>query len=142
MPLIVLLMLAASIGPAFFAVATLAPLYGHWRSRWGQVATAVDDATADQAYGLYAAGNAGSFAALVAYPLVIEPVAGLASQAELAARLNAVMAVLTIACGWFAASRSRDSVASALLAPPRPVGWPIWLRWARSPRCPRRGFPD
>lgn len=129
-PLIVLLMLAASIGPAFFAVATLAPLFGHWRSRWGQAATLAGESRADSAYGLYAAGNAGSFAALVAYPLVIEPVAGLASQAELAARLYAVVAVLTIACGWFAASRSRDAAVITPADPPRPVGWPIWLRWA------------
>ena len=128
-PLIVLLMLAASIGPAFFAVATLAPLFGHWRSRWGQ-ATAAREAAADRAYGLYAAGNAGSFAALIAYPLVIEPVAGLASQAELAARLYAVVALLTVACGWFAASRSRDAVATVPLASSTSVGWPTWLRWA------------
>ena len=128
-PLIVLLMLAASIGPAFFAVATLAPLFGHWRSRWGQ-ATAAREAAEDRAYGLYAAGNAGSFSALIAYPLVIEPVAGLASQAELAARLYAVVGLLTVACGWFAASRARDAVATAALASPTPVGWPTWLRWA------------
>ena len=127
-PLVVLLMLAASIGPAFFAVATLAPLFGHWRSRWGQDAAA-GEAAADRAYGLYAAGNAGSFAALVAYPLVIEPVAGLTSQAELVARLYAVVAVLMVACGWFTATRSRDAVMTPA-HPPCPVGWPIWLRWA------------
>lgn len=129
LPLVVLLMLAASIGPAFFAVATLAPLLGHWRSRWGRTA-ASGEAAADRAYGLYAAGNAGSFAALVAYPLVIEPVAGLTSQAELAGRLYAVVALLAVACGWFAASRSRGGVAIAPRAPARPVGWPAWLRWA------------
>jgi hypothetical protein len=129
LPLVVLLMLAASIGPAFFAVATLAPLLGHWRSRWGRTA-ASGEAAADRAYGLYAAGNAGSFAALVAYPLVIEPVAGLTSQAELAGRLYAVVALLAVACGWFAASRSRGGVGIAPRAPARPVGWPAWLRWA------------
>jgi len=128
-PLVVLLMLAASLGPSFFAVATLAPLYGHWRSRWGRAAGG-GPAAADRAYGLYAAGNAGSFAALVAYPLVIEPAAGLASQAEIAARLYAVVAVLTIACGYFAASRSRDAGGVYPADPRRPVGWPTWLRWA------------
>lgn len=128
LPLVVLLMLAASIGPAFFAVATLAPLLGHWRSRWGRKAAA-DEAAADRAYGLYAAGNAGSFAALIAYPLLIEPVAGLAGQAELAGRLYAVVALLTVACGWFAAARTRDT-AVATATPPRPVGWSMWLRWA------------
>ncbi|MFM8952211.1 MAG: hypothetical protein ACKOOF_04000 [Planctomycetaceae bacterium] len=128
-PLVVLMMLAVSIGPAFFAVATLAPLFGHWRSRWGQ-ATAARSAAADRAYGLYAAGNAGSFAALVAYPLVIEPVAGLAGQAELAGRLYAAVALLMVACGWFAASRSREPLTTAPVAPPQPVGWPTWLRWA------------
>jgi hypothetical protein len=128
-PLVVLVTLAVSIGPAFFAVATLAPLFGHWRSRWGQ-ATAAREAAADRAYGLYAAGNAGSFAALVAYPLVIEPVAGLAGQAELAGRLYAAVALLMVACGWFVASRSHEPVATAPVVPPRPVGWPTWVRWA------------
>ena len=121
--LTVLAVLAASIGPAFFVVATLAPLFGHWRSRWSR------STGAGHAYGLYAAGNAGSFAALVAYPLAIEPVVGLADQAELMARLYLVVAVLTMACGWFAVSRSRAAVVGAAAAIPRPVGWALWLRW-------------
>jgi SAM-dependent methyltransferase len=129
-PLVVLVMLAASIGPAFFAVATLAPLFGYWRSRWGGLAPAVGAGRGDVAYGLYAAGNAGSFAALVAYPAVIEPVAGLASQAELAARLYGLVAVLAVACGWFAARRPPGSGPEAAVVPPRPVGWPTWLWWA------------
>ena len=139
-PLVVLLMLAASIGPAFFTVATLAPLFGHWRSRWGEAAEEAGRATADRAYSLYAAGNAGSFAALVGYPLVIEPVAGLAVQAELAARLYAVVAVLAIACGWFAASRPGAAWATHAAALARPVGWPTWLRWAALAAVPASGL--
>jgi len=127
-PVTVLLMLSVTLGPSFFAVATLAPLFGHWRSRWGSRSLQAGDD--DRAYGLYAAGNAGSFAAMVAYPLAIEPAVGLAGQAELAARLYAVVATLAIACGWFAASRSRPGEAVAPQPVPHPIGWPTWLRWA------------
>lgn len=129
LPLMVILLLAASIGPAFFAVATLAPLFGHWRSRWERIAATDASRVANRAYGLYAAGNAGSFAALVAYPLLIEPSAGLASQAELTARLYAVVAVLAIACGSFAAVRSRTSPVANPREPARPVGWGTWFWW-------------
>ncbi len=128
LPLTVLVVLAASIGPAFFAVATLAPLFGHWRSRWGGNVAADADGH-DPAYGLYAAGNAGSFAALIAYPLLIEPAAGLAGQAELVARLYAVVAILAIACGCFAATRAEPRTAAAGPSIPRHVGWTTWLRW-------------
>lgn len=128
-PLAVLLMLASSIGPAFFAVATLAPLLGHWRIRRGTHVTAKTN-DEERAYGLYAASNAGSFAALLAYPLAIEPAAGFAGQAEMAARLYGIVAILTIACGWFAAARSRPTATAAPGPIARPVGWPRWLRWA------------
>jgi hypothetical protein len=128
LPLTVLLVLAASIGPAFFAVATLAPLFGHWRSRWGGNIAADADGH-EPAYGLYAAGNAGSFAALIAYPLLIEPATGLAGQAELAARLYAVVAILAIACGCFAATRAVPGTATEAGPVPRSVGWTAWLRW-------------
>jgi len=58
--------LATSIGLPFVGLAAHAPLLQAWLTR-------SDVAGAHDPYPLYAASNAGSFAALIAYPLVAEP---------------------------------------------------------------------
>jgi hypothetical protein len=130
-------MLTATVGPAFFAVATLAPLYGHWRSLWEHDPVGTPPSQRHEAYSLYAAGNAGSFATLIAYPLVIEPVAGLTLQADIAAVLYLGVAALMLLCGWQTLRHVRQSVDTNQPAPPaarRPsitkVAWTVWLRWA------------
>ena len=57
-------LLAASIGPLFVAVSAQAPLV----QRWFAAARPGEDP-----YRLYAASNLGSFAGLIAYPLLVEP---------------------------------------------------------------------
>ena len=56
-------LLAASIGPLFLAVSAQAPLMQAWFASG-------DDR---DPYFLYAASNAGSLLALLAYPFVVEP---------------------------------------------------------------------
>jgi hypothetical protein len=58
--------LAVTIGPPFFALSATAPLLQRWFSR-------SDHAAASDPYFLYAASNAGSLIALLAYPLLVEP---------------------------------------------------------------------
>lgn len=58
------LLFLATIGPLFFAVSAQAPLMQRWY--------AADPAAGDP-YPLYAASNLGSFAGLLAYPIVVEP---------------------------------------------------------------------
>ena len=58
------LLFLATIGPLFFAVSAQAPLMQRWY--------AADPAAGDP-YPLYAASNLGSFAGLIAYPLLAEP---------------------------------------------------------------------
>ena len=60
-----LLTLLLSIGLPFFALSTGAAVLQQWYS-------STDDEGASDPYFLYAASNIGSFAALVAYPLVVE----------------------------------------------------------------------
>jgi len=60
-----------SIGPVFFAVSAQAPLM----QRWFAAAPGAGDP-----YPLYAASNLGSFAGLLAYPLLVEPLAPLGLQ--------------------------------------------------------------
>ena len=69
----VLWLLGASIGPLFFVVAAQAPLL----QRWFAIADGGDP------YPLYAASNLGSFAGLIAYPLLVEPLLTLRVQSIL-----------------------------------------------------------
>ena len=64
-------LLAVSIGPLFLAVAAGAPMV----QRWYTTASGGADP-----YPLYAASNLGSFAGLLAYPLLLEPLLPLSAQ--------------------------------------------------------------
>ncbi|TML58865.1 MAG: hypothetical protein E6G22_13720 [Actinobacteria bacterium] len=69
-------LLAVTAGLPFFVVTTASPVLQRWFSASG-------DPSAADPYFLYAAGNAGSLLALLAYPFVIEPRLTLAAQAQL-----------------------------------------------------------
>ena len=66
-------LMAAGVGLPFVAVSATAPLLQRWFAQSGH-------AHAADPYFLYAASNIGSIAALVGYPLLIEPLLGLARQ--------------------------------------------------------------
>ncbi len=68
--------LLLSVGLPFFALSATAPLLQKWFSK-------TRHATAADPYYLYAASNAGSLVALVAFPLLLEPTLRLAGQARL-----------------------------------------------------------
>ena len=69
--------LAGALGLAFVAVSSLTPLVQSWLARAGTGAASADP------YFLYAASNAGSAGALVAFPFLLEPFLGLDRQAWL-----------------------------------------------------------
>src|SRR5258708_29450506 len=64
---------AASIGLPFFALAANSPLLQAWFVR-------TDHPAAKDPYFLYAASNAGSFIALISYPVAVEPFVRLSGQ--------------------------------------------------------------
>jgi hypothetical protein len=68
--------LLVSAGVPFFVVSTTAPLLQNWFTR-------SKHSSAGDPYFLYAASNAGSLLALIAYPLFIEPIVGIAFQSRL-----------------------------------------------------------
>ena len=68
------MVLAVSIGPPFAALSATAPLVQAWHAR------TIRDPGAKEPYVLYAASNLGSLLALVAYPVVVEPLAPLHAQ--------------------------------------------------------------
>jgi len=71
-----LLCLGASVGLPFFIISSNSPLLQKWFSR-----TATD--SANDPYFLYAASNAGSLLALLAYPVVLEPYFTLRMQSRI-----------------------------------------------------------
>src|SRR5438270_1206718 len=84
---------AASIGLPFFALAANAPLLQAWFAR-------TDHPSARDPYFLYAASNVGSFLALLAYPLAIEPLVSLTDQTRLWSFGFYLLIVLIAGSGW------------------------------------------
>jgi hypothetical protein len=87
----VLVLLAAAAGVPFFALATNAPALGR------QLAS-IDHPSARDPYLLYAASNAGSLLALLAYPLLVEPRVPLSMQVRLFGVGYAVLIALIAGC--------------------------------------------
>jgi precorrin-6B methylase 2 len=115
---------AASVGLPFFALSANGPLLQAWFGRVG------DRQSADP-YFLYAASNAGSFLALLSYPLLIEPWLRLGEQSLLWASLYGLLAAGVTLCGFFLIRRGRQISASVATDEPEgaPVGWSDRLAW-------------
>lgn len=118
--------LLTSIGLPFFALSTSAAVLQKWYS-------ATDDAGARDPYFLYAASNLGSFAALVAYPLVVERTLRLQQQAHLWTFGYGLLAILTVGCAivvWRTGGRAaQPSTAAADALPAEALTWARRARW-------------
>ncbi len=105
---------ALSVGLPFFALSVNGPLLQAWFARTGH-------AQSNDPYFLYGASNLGSFAALLAYPLLIEPLFGLSAQSRIWTAGFLALAVTLGACAAIAlATRARfevDADAPARAAP-------------------------
>jgi spermidine synthase len=82
-------LLGLSIGPLFFAISAQAPLL----QRWFSISSEGQDP-----YALYAASNFGSFAGLIAYPLIVEPGLALWGQRWLWSSGYVLVALLVAGC--------------------------------------------
>ena len=110
-------LLLVSIGPLFFIVSAQAPLMQRWFAMSG----------GGDPYPLYAASNLGSFAGLIAYPLLVEPLVPVAAQSLAGASLMAPAAARRLVRAAAAQGRaSRRSAARtaerARLADASPAG--------------------
>jgi hypothetical protein len=88
-------LMSVAIGLPFVCVSATAPCLQRWFS-------STSHRHASDPYFLYAASNAGSIVALLSYPIIVEPLAGLTRQAELWGCLYASLTVLVALCGWWA----------------------------------------
>lgn len=126
--------LAVMVGLPFLALATSSPTLQRWFA-------ATNHPNAADPYFLYAAGNIGSLASLLAYPLVIERHLGLGAQTRLFLWLYVGFVALTAACALLLPGRA-DLVAAARLArsaasgAAEVIGWDRrgrWVLWAFVP---------
>jgi hypothetical protein len=81
----------ASIGLPFFTLSANAPLLQAWFARTGHP-------SAKDPYFLYAASNVGSFASLLSYPFLIEPLARVSQQTYAWSALFIVLIFMIAAC--------------------------------------------
>lgn len=119
------LLFVGTVGPVFFAVSAQAPLVQRWY--------AADPAAGDP-YWLYAASNLGSFAGLLAYPLVLEPNLRLVDQSRWWSIGYAALIGLMALAAW---SRWRSAaLAEVAVARGEPLGGrriATWLALAAVP---------
>jgi SAM-dependent methyltransferase len=101
----ILLLLAVSVGLPYLMLASTSPLLQAWFARTRPGANP---------YRLFAVSNAASLAALIGYPLVVEPWLGGAAQVELWSWLFAAFALACAALAWTSARDAASSPAAAL----------------------------
>jgi hypothetical protein len=116
--------LLASIGPVFFIVSAQAPLM----QRWYALETSRGDP-----YPLYAASNLGSFAGLISYPLLVEPLMSLNQQSWLWTALYGFLVLLVIGCAFTVPGDAVEVVPEETSAPPTTKNYLHWIVLAAVP---------
>jgi SAM-dependent methyltransferase len=116
--------LLISIGPLFFIVSAQAPLM----QRWYALETSRGDP-----YPLYAASNLGSFAGLLSYPLLVEPLMTLQQQSWLWTAMYAFLFLLVIACALTVPADAVEVVPEETEAPPTTRRYLHWIALAAVP---------
>ncbi|MDH3607201.1 MAG: fused MFS/spermidine synthase [Acidimicrobiia bacterium] len=114
----VLLVLLIMVGAPFFALSTLSPTLQRWLAD-------TDHPAAANPYFLYAAGNAGSLLALLAYPLILEPTLGVETQTGMWMAGYGLLALLVAGTAFIARPAAGDSTAQPTTRAP----WNTRLFW-------------
>lgn len=111
--------LTLAVGLPVAALSASAPLLQSWTARAGE----------RDPYALYAASNAGSLAALLGFPLVVEPLAGVTSQARGWAIGYALLFAFIAACAWAVRRAAQQAPAAEAPGPVAPIGAARVARW-------------
>jgi len=90
-------LLVTSMGPLFFIVSAQAPLMQRWYAL---------ETSRGEPYALYAASNLGSFAGLISYPLLVEPLFPLRQQSYLWTAGYALLVLLVAICAFTLPSKT------------------------------------
>lgn len=117
-------LLLGSIGPLFFVVAAQAPLLQRWYGLSGGA----------DPYPLYSASNLGSFAGLIAYPLVVEPLLPVKAQSLVWSTGYVILLAMTAYVGWRVpahAAADTESMATEPVPSTRSMAW--WVLLAAIP---------
>ncbi|MBT3495058.1 MAG: fused MFS/spermidine synthase [Rhodospirillaceae bacterium] len=121
-----LVLLTLSVGLPFFALAATAPMLQSWFAYTGH-------RDAANPYILYAVSNFGSILALLAYPVLLEPVLTLGQQSLTWAVGFTLLALLIGACAWLLLRRYQsggaDQRALDEIGLSAQVDWPRRLHW-------------
>jgi predicted O-methyltransferase YrrM len=117
---------AISIGLPFAVLSASAPLLQGWFAASGHP-------HAGNPYVLYAASNLGSFAALLAYPIAVEPLFTLKSQTQLWSMGFAVLAVLIAVASLFVSRQPNSVVRDTAAAPVAARDRLAWMALAAIP---------
>jgi len=118
-----LALFAASVGAPFAAISATAPLLQAWFARTGR-------ADAGDPYYLYGASNAGSLAALLAFPVLIEPQLGAHAQSLAWSAGFALLAVSILGCAALVFVLGGARMAPAAAHAARASTWGERLKWA------------
>jgi SAM-dependent methyltransferase len=116
--------LISSIGLLFFIVSAQAPLM----QRWYALETSRGDP-----YPLYAASNLGSFAGLLSYPLIVEPLMSLQQQSWLWTALYAFLVLLVMLCAFTVPSAAVEKAPEAATPAPTRLQVAHWIVLAAVP---------
>jgi hypothetical protein len=101
--------LLSSIGPLFFMISSQAPLMQRWYAL---------ETSRGEPYALYAASNLGSFAGLISYPLLVEPLLTLEQQSALWTGGYALLVLLVVGCALTIPGRSVEAAPLAVTPAP------------------------
>ncbi|MBM4276090.1 MAG: hypothetical protein FJ134_16790, partial [Deltaproteobacteria bacterium] len=136
-----LMLLLVSVGLPFFVISITAPMLQKWFAHTGHPA-------AQDPYFLYAASNLGSMAALLGYPVLVEPFLSLAQQAWVWSLSYGLLALLIVVCGlvlWLSPESRMEKTGEAAAAVSNPgdhtgAASPLtvnqrlwWIMWSFAP---------
>ena len=116
--------LISSIGPLFFIVSAQAPLMQRWYAL---------ESSRGEPYALYAASNLGSFAGLLSYPLIVEPLLTLDQQSALWTGGYALLVLLVVGCALTIPGESVEAAPLEVSPPPSRARVLHWVALAAVP---------